>query len=281
MKLILPFLLLATLAFGQDDLSQDERKVSGVVARGVTYTFQYMDVNNDLPLTDLDTLQADFQVLISEGQKFVEISGIEDIDSVFEFKEMVTENLLENEHLGEMLEFLHYTQRNEYDFEVDYIDEIMRGGKHPIIVKLMYDDLWNSVKLYASFTQNGKNFFYNFYFDEVNYIAWDHGLTYSKEYTIDSYGETNTSGDEEVDVFEATDEANLVVNDTAFVVTSEKINLEKRITRSFNSTEKNIYMVLGAMFSIPYSGKWIFYSFDYNREKGAFDGYYYFGIKED
>jgi len=276
LKLLLPFILISSFVF-----SQDTTKISGVVGNGVIYTYQFMDVKNDVPLTDLDTIHSDFQVVISEGKKFIDISGIEDIDSIFTFDEMVAENLLQNEHIGEMLELLHYTQRNEYEFEVDYIDEIMRGKKRPIIVKLMYDDIWNSVKLYVSFTQNGKNFFYNFYFDEVSYIAWEHGLTYAKEYIIDSYGETDTSGDDEIEVFEAADEAILVVNDTALIIKSEEINLEKVITRSFSSPEKNIYMVLGAMFSIPNHGKWIFYSFDYNREKEGFDGYYYFGIKED
>lgn len=276
MRLLFPCILLSSLVF-----SQDVDKVSGIVANGVTYTYQFMDVKNDIPLTDLDTIQGEFQVIVSETQKFIKILGIEDIDSIFDFDSMVFENLLENEYIGEMLEMLHYTQRAEIDFELDYIDEIVKGEKHPIIVKWMYDDVWNSVKLYATYTQNGVNHFYNFYFDEVTYIGWEHGLTYSKEYSIDIYGETSTQNDEETPIFEAKDEATFIVNDTSLIITSDRINLEKTITRSFSSPEKDIYMVAGALFSIPKRAKYIFYSFDYNESVARFDGYYYFGIKEE
>ena len=135
--------------------------------------------------------------------------------------------LMDDENRVEVLEMAHYKQRREIEFELDFIDEIVKGVYCPLLVKWMYDDSWNSMKLHATFTHNGRNHIYNFYFDEVTYISWDHGLMYSKEFIIDSYGETDAHGAEEIDVFKANDEGTLVVNDTTLFITTGKINLEK------------------------------------------------------
>lgn len=276
MKLLFAFVLLSHFAF-----SQDRPKATGIVGNGVYYTHQFEDIKTDEPLSELDTVKSEFRVVISETQKFISLFGILDIDSTFAFDTMRIENLFENEYLTRALTRSNFTQRNDIHFEVDYIKQIVQGGYHPLIVKWVYDDAWNSVKLYASFTQNGVNHFYNFYFDEVTYLGWKHELTYSKTFNFDSYGETNTQSKEEVEVFKETNDGTIVINDTALLINCGKINLDKIVTRSFSSETKNLHMVNGAMISIPKNGKWIFYSFNFDKTKGAFEGYYYFGIREE
>lgn len=276
MKLFLGFLFLSFFS-----IAQESPKVSGIVGNGVTYTYQYMDVTNDTPLTEIDTIQSEFQVIISESQKFIQLTGIPKIDSLFAFDSLTIENLMENEALGGILKDAHYTQRNDISFEVNYIDQIIKGGYHPIIVKWMYDELWNSIKLFIAFTQNGQNHYYSFYLDEVVYLGWDHEITYSRQFDISSYGEMNSTEAEEVEIFKAFSNATFTVNDTALIIQSEKINLDKAITRSFNTNNKSMYMVNGALFSIPKHSDWIFYSFNFNKDKGNFEGYYYFEIKKE
>lgn len=277
MRLLFPLLLLSGLSYSQSDNSP-----KGFVANGVVYTLQTMDSEKGVDLTDKDTLQGEFNIIVSESKKFITIEGIEELNNSFQFDTIVIDNLMENEYMAELMVLSKFTQRNEFDFEVDYFDEIIDGKKRPLVVKWLYDDMWNSPKLYISYMQGSKSWFYNFYFEDISYIGWEHGLTFESTYHFNQYGETDTRSGEEVDVFKADDSGTFVVNDTSMVITSEKINLKKNITRSFSSKTEKMFMVQGALFSIPaYSGNWIFYNFDYNFEREAFDGYYYFGIKED
>ena len=276
MKLLLTFILLASSTYGQTD-----HKVSGIAGNGVVYTYQFTDIMSDDPISDIDTIHSEFDIVISETNKFINISGVKDIDSSFHFDSLMVEDLMKNEYLGEMMKEMNYQERREIDFEVDYIDAIIKGEYCPILVQWMYDELWNSMKLFVAFTQNGKSHLYSFYMDEVTYIGWEHGLMYSKEYLIDAYGETDARGEDEVDVFEANDEGTLVLNDTSMVLTTEKLNLSKVFTRCFNSPDENFYMVNGGILTIKKDKRWIFYSFDFDKERRAFDGYYFLGIKED
>ena len=98
-------------------LAQD---ASGIIAEGSFFTRQNLDVASGSDMSDLDTIETNFIIAISETNHFIKISGIDDIImNVIEFDSFKIDNYMETDYLASGLKNSHYITSKQLDFDLD------------------------------------------------------------------------------------------------------------------------------------------------------------------
>lgn len=255
---------------------------TGFVASGSLFSVQSIDMNTDEGLGEKSIKESDFEIVVNATDRWISIQGITGfIDNEFDFDSIRLDDQMETTVMKESYASLGFEHFKQLDFDVDYVAEVLDGGLHPVIVSLMYDEESESPKFYASFTQKGKTFFYNFYLDDIKYLNWSYGTLFKKRFDCSevSYFEQNEEG-EYIEKYTHENKHQVQLEDDFFSISGPDLQLSGLIKGRFHDTDEAHFVVGEYLISISKEvfNKTIVISSDYNEETGSFKKIFGFSV---
>lgn len=240
-------------------------------------------MNTEDGLSEKQELEGDFEIIVNAVENWVSIKGITgEIDTDFDFDSILVDDFMKTPMMRESFESMGYERFQQIDFDVNYVAEVLKGGLHPVVVSLMHDEESESPKFYASFTQRGKTYFYNFFIDEIKYMNWTYNSLFKRNFNCEelSYFEKDSEGEYQ-EIYTRENEHLVQLEDDHIRIHGKDLTIEGHIKGRFHDEDEAHFVVDDYLISISKDlfDQTIVVSTAYDEEAGSFNKIYGFAVK--